>query len=182
MTIDSGQAGAMLAEVEAIVARVKQSQIYRLAGIMLVLWGVVVIAGNLISALAPRWSSWAWVVVDLIGVAATFVTLSRSASGAARFPMRFLAAFALFFAFGLAWSEAIGRFGPRQLDAFWPTLFLFGYALAGLWFGAAFCALGIGLAALILAGYFWSGDWFTLYLALVNGGGLILCGALMRRA
>jgi hypothetical protein len=99
-----------------------------------------------------------------------------------RLPWRFLAAFALFVAFGLLWSVGFGRFGPRELDAFWPTLFLFGYALAGLWFGAAFAALGLGLSALVLAGYLWSGEWFNLWLAAVNGGGFILCGLWMRRA
>jgi hypothetical protein len=28
----------------------------------------------------------------------------------------------------------------------------------------------------------WSGEFFTLWLAVFNGGGLILCGLLMRRA
>jgi hypothetical protein len=68
------------------------------------------------------------------------------------------------------------------MDAFWPTLFMLGYTLAGLWFGLAFTALGLVLTALILAGYFWSGEWFSLWLAIFNGGGLILCGVLMRRA
>ena len=66
--------------------------------------------------------------------------------------------------------------------AFWPTLFLFGYALAGLWFGAAFSAIGVGLTALILAGYACSGAAFPLWAAAVSGGGFILCGLWMRRA
>ena len=66
--------------------------------------------------------------------------------------------------------------------AFWPTLLLFGYALAGLWFGAAFSAIGLGLTALILMRYVWAGTGFALWLALVTGGGFILCGLWMRRA
>ena len=104
------------------------------------------------------------------------------AASSRRLPWRFLAAFALFVAFGLLWSVGFGRFGPRELDAFWPTLVLFGYALAGLWFGAAFAALGLTLSALVLAGYLWSGEGFNLWLAAVNGGGFILCGLWMRRA
>jgi len=38
------------------------------------------------------------------------------------------------------------------------------------------------LTGLILAGYFWSGEWFNLWLAIVNGGGFVLCGLWMRRA
>ena len=94
----------------------------------------------------------------------------------------FLLAFALFYAFGWIWSHLIGRFGPREEMAFWPTLFMFGYALAGLWFGAAFSAIGLGLAALIVAGYFWAGDAFNLWQAAVTGVGFIACGLWMRRA
>ena len=88
----------------------------------------------------------------------------------------------MFVASACLWSVGFGRFGPRELDAFWPTLFLFGYALAGSWFGVAFAALGLGLSALVLVGYLWSGEWFDLWLAVVNGGGFILCGLWMRRA
>ena len=42
--------------------------------------------------------------------------------------------------------------------------------------------LGLGLTALILAGYVWAGAAFPLWLAAVSGGGFILCGLWMRRA
>jgi hypothetical protein len=181
MTIKPSEASAMLADVDAIIAKVKRSRIYCRTGDIMIVWGLIVIAGNLLCSLAPRWSAWIWIVVDGLGLVATFFMLQRGAPRQGRFPLRFLAAFVLFCAFGSIWSGLIGRFGPRELDAFWPTLFLFGYALAGIWFGAALSALGLGLSALILAGYLWSGEWFTLWLAVFNGGGLILCGALMRR-
>ena len=96
--------------------------------------------------------------------------------------MRTLAAFLLFYAFGWIWANLIGDFSPRQQMAFWPTLFLFGYAVAGLWFGPAFTAIGLGLTALIVATYFWSGAAFPLCIAVVTGGGFVLCGLWMRRA
>ena len=66
--------------------------------------------------------------------------------------------------------------------AFWPTLFLFGYSLAGLWFGASFTAIGLGLAALVVAGYFWTGEAFNPWMAAVTGFGFIACGFWMRRS
>ena len=42
--------------------------------------------------------------------------------------------------------------------------------------------IGLGLTALVLAGYVWSGAAFPLWLAAVSGGGFILCGLWMRRA
>ena len=79
------------------------------------------------------------------------------------------------------WGVIIAHFEPRQLAAFWPTYFLLFYALAGLWFGIAFTLIGVGLSALVVMGFLWAGDGFPLYLAFVNGGGLILCGYWMRR-
>lgn len=183
MTITPNEAGAMLADVDAIVARVKRSRIYRRTGEITILWGAIIVFGQLFAIAAPPWSLWGWRVADALGVAATLLLMAwgRPSAGM-RPPLRLLGAFALFFVFGFVWSDVIGQFGPRELDVFWPTLFLFGYALAGLWFGAAFAALGLGLSALIVAGYFWSGEWFNLWLAVVNGGGFILCGLWMRRA
>ena len=182
MTMDAKEAGAILAEVDLIVARVRQSRLYRMTGSLLVLWGAIVVAADLVGFAAPRWSMLAWVVANALGALASFLMLRRAADPPAGIPWRFLAAFALFVAFGLLWSVGFGHFGPRELNAFWPTLYLFGYALAGLWFGAAFAALGLGLSALVLAGYLWSGEWLNLWLAAVNGGGFILCGLWMRRA
>jgi len=182
MTISSHEAGAMLAEVDAIVAKVKRSRIYRRTGDITILWGAIILLGHLGEAVAPRWALGAWHLDDALGVAGTVILMLRGRPSAGmQLPLRLLGGFALFFAFGFVWSELIGGFGPRELSVFWPTLFLFGYALAGLWFGAAFSALGLGVTALILAGYFWAGPWFYLWLAIVNGGGFILCGLWMRR-
>jgi len=182
MSMDAEQAGAILAEVDAVVARVKQSRVYRLTGALLILWGGVVMVADLVGFAWPHASIAAWIVANAFGALATFVMLRADRGIPGALPTRFLAAFAVFVAFGLMWSVGFGRFGPRELNAFWPTLFLFGYALAGLWFGAAFAALGLTLSALVVAGYWWSGEWFNLWLAAVNGGGFILCGLWMRRA
>lgn len=182
MTIRSDEAATMLADVDSVVAKVKQSRIYRNAALIIILWGVVNIVRDVLVAAAPAWFGPRWFLIDLVGVAGTIAILSRGAVGGARFPLRMLAAFLLFYAFGWIWADVLGDFAPRQQMAFWPTLFLFGYALAGLWFGAAFSAIGLGLTGLVLAGYVWSGEAFSLWLAAVTGGGFVLCGLWMRRA
>ena len=182
MTIRSDDAAAMLADVESVVSRVKQSRIYRNAALVIILWGLVDLIRDVLIAVAPRWFGPWWFLVDLFGVVGTIVLLRRGSGLVARFPLRVLAAFALFYGFGWIWSNIFGHFGHREQMAFWPTLFLFGFALAGLGFGVAFSAVGLGLAALIVAGYLWSGDAFALWQALVTGVGFILCGLWMRRA
>ena len=68
------------------------------------------------------------------------------------------------------------------MDAFWPIYFMMVYTIAGLWFGYAFVAIGVGITALPLIGYFFAGDWFNLWMAVVDGGGLMLGGLWMRRS
>jgi hypothetical protein len=181
MTIRCDEAAATLADIENVVAKVKQLRIYRTAALVIILWGFVDLARDLLIAVSPEWFGPRWFLVDLLGVAGTLALL-RYRSPAGRFPLRILAAFALFYAFGWIWSRLIGHFGGREEMAFWPTLFLFGYSLAGLWFGAAFTAIGLGLAALVVAGYVWTGEAFNLWMAAVTGFGFIACGLWMRRS
>jgi hypothetical protein len=181
MTISAEDAGAMLAEIDLIKRRVQQSSIYRASSMIVMGWGAIVFVGNLAAIAAGRWTGAVWIALDVLGALGTIIVLSRSRKSE-RLRANFLAAFALFVGFGLVWSLIIGQFGARELDVFWPTLFLFGYALAGLMFGGAFTAIGVGLSALIVAGYLSiDGVAFNVFLAIVNGGGLILCGLWMRR-
>jgi hypothetical protein len=92
-----------------------------------------------------------------------------------------LVAFLLFIVFGIFVSVWLGHFTPRQLGAFWPIYFMMVYTIAGLWVGYAFVAIGLGIAALTLIGYFFLGSAFDLWMAFVDGGGLVLGGLWMRR-
>lgn len=179
--VDARQAAAALSEVEAIVRRVRQSRIYDLASLMLIQWGGLILAGYLASYLWPRSEGWLWVGVNCVGVAGTFAlgTWARRRSGV-RFDARIPLALLLFFAFGY-FTCTLGHFGPRELGAFWPMYFMLVYTIAGLWFGRAFVVIGVGIIALTLIGYFYVGAWFDLWMAFVNGGGLILGGLWMRR-
>jgi hypothetical protein len=179
MTISPDQASAMLADVDGVVRRVKQSRIYRRSGDIFIVWGVLQIARHALFVAFPAIAAVGWFAVELVGVALTLLLL-RGVGG--RFPLRVLATFALFYGFGWLWADVIGELGSRQSAAFWPTLFEFGYAVAGLWFGAAFLVIGLSAAALTAAAFLWAGDGYWLALSIVNGGALILAGLWMRRA
>ena len=182
MTISREEAEATLADVESVVARVKQSRMYRRAGDIFLLWGLLHFVRQSLFIFAPHFASVGWFSVDIVGVLLTIVLLRDQFGGVGRFPFRLLAPFALFYGFGWIWSNVIGDFGGRQLAAFWPTLFQFGYSVAGLWFGPAFLVIGLGAAALTVADYLWAGSWYFPLLALINGGALIAAGLWMRRA
>jgi hypothetical protein len=181
--IDSKQATEALSEIDEIVRRVRQSRIYNLASLMLIMWGVLVFAGYIATWLSPRSGGISWAAIYLIGIAGSFV-ISRydhAREGVRTFDLRMLTAFALFVAFGIFCSW-LGHFTPRQLGTFWPIYFMLLYSIAGLWAGYAFVAIGLGITALTLIGYFFAGDWFDLWMAFVDGGGLMLGGLWMRRS
>jgi len=182
--IDSKEASAALADIDDIVQRVKQSQLYELASLAAVWWGVLVFAGNLVTWLWPFYAGYAWPAVDVLGVgglvAMRVFNPPQQPQGVA-VSIRMILMFVLFFAFGYICTDVIGHFGPRELGAFWPIYFMLFYTLAGLWFGYAFVAIGLGIIALTLIGFFTIGEAFPLWMAFVNGGGLIVGGLWMRR-
>lgn len=183
MTIDSRQAAEALSEIDEIARRVRQSTIYDITSQMLVMWGALVFAGNIASFLWPRSAGYIWIGVDAVGIAGSFAI---SAYGYPRtkirtFDMRTLIALLLILAFGIfcCW---LGRFTPRQMGTFWPVYFMLFYTLAGLWIGYAYVVIGLAITVLTLIGYFFVGAWFEPWMAVVNGGGLILGGLWMRRS
>jgi hypothetical protein len=182
MSMSKGEADAQLAAIDDVVGRVKQSRIYRVAGEIAMMWGGMQFLQYAYFDFAPAAYARGWLLVDALGVALTLFLLRRAGASRATGWARALAAFALFYGFGFVWSGALGHFDGREQSVFWHTLFLFGYCLAGLWFGVGFLAIGISLSALILAVYLFAGPTFWLLIALVSGFGYILCGYWMWRA
>jgi hypothetical protein len=182
--IDPKEAASALSDIASIVHRVRQSTIYNLASLMLIMWGALVFAGNIASYLWPREACYIWIAVNAAGFAGSLAigAVESRRTSVRRFDLRMVAAFVLFFVFGILWSIALGHFTPRQLGVFWPTYFMMVYTIVGLWVGPAFVAIGLSITALTLIGYFFSGDSFDLWMAVVNGGGLILGGLWMRRS
>ena len=183
-SIDSKDAASALNEINEIAGRVRQSRIYNLASLMLIMWGALVFAGHLVAHVLSQNALLIWLAVTVLGTAGSFAisASTRARTGVRTFDPRFLAAFLLFLGFGYLWTLGMGHFTARQMDTFWPLYFMLVYTIVGLWVGAAFVAIGLGITALTLIGYFFIGDWFHLWMAFVNGGGLILGGLWMRRS
>jgi hypothetical protein len=181
--IDSKEASAALSDINAMVQRVRQSHIYDRASLIAIACGVLVFAGNLANYIAPGYGGVIWITVNLLNVVvvAAMSIVGYPTTGLRTFDFRVLTAFAFFFAFGILATRVLGHFGSRELGVFWPTYFMLFYCLAGLWFGWAFIAIGLSITVLTLIGYFLiTGLAFLLWMAVVNGGGLIVSGLWMR--
>ena len=184
--IDFGakEAAQALSDIQDIVRRVRQSRVYDVASQIMIAAGVFVLVGNLANFAAPSRAAIIWIAVNVLtgASAAALSTMGARTPGVQRFDLRVLAAFLLFYAFGILCSVVLGHFGPRELGAFWTIYFMLFYSMAGLWFGRAFVAIGLAITVLTLIGYFFvEGATFLLWMAAVNGGGLILSGLWMRR-
>jgi hypothetical protein len=182
--IDPKEAASALSEIKDIAQRVRQSTIYNLASLMMIMWGALTSAGYLVTYLWPHHAGYAWIAVDAAGLLGSFVlsSLGYSKTRLRSFDVRALLAFLLFAAFGMFASLWLGHFNGRQLSVFWPIYFMLAYTIVGLWVGNAFVAIGLSITVLTLIGYFYVGPWFDLWMAFVNGGGLILGGLWMRRS
>jgi len=181
--IDSSEAKAALDDIKDMVARVRQSRIYDRASLIAIACGMLVVAGNVANFIVPRYGGGIWITVNVMNVVVVAVIsmFDCPKTGVRSFDVRVFAAFVLFFAFGLLTTSVLGHFGGRELGAFWPIYFMLFYCLAGLWFGWAFLAIGLSIVVLTLIGYFFvGGASFLLWMAAVNGGGLILSGLWMR--
>jgi hypothetical protein len=183
VSFSRAEADTELAAIEDVVRRVRQSAIYRVAGDIAMMWGGLQFLQFAVQSALPVWTrGWSWFFVDGLGVALTLAMLRRAGPANPARLGRALAVFALFYGFGALWSYGLFHSGAREMAVFWRTLFLFGYCVAGLWFGYGFLAIGAGLTVLIFAVYVFAGAAFWPLIALVTGCGYIVCGLWMRRA
>ena len=183
--INPKEAALALEEIEEIVQRVRQSRTYDIASRIMIMWGVLVFAGNLANYIWPRYGGVIWIAVNVTGAVGTFANsaFNHRQTGVLRFDFRIAAAYLLFFAFGIFCSSVLGHYTPRQMGTFWPVYFMLFYILAGLWIGRALAAIGLIITVLTLIGYlFVEGAPFLLWMAVVNGVGLVVGGVWMRRS
>jgi hypothetical protein len=182
--IDSKQASDALADIDDTVRRVRQSLIYQVSSLAMLMWGVLAFAGNIAGWLWPRYGLYFWIGVYALSIAG-FVAIGayqRSRNRIRVFDGRYFLTFLLIAAFGI-FCCYFGQFTPRQQTAFWPVYIMLFYMMAGVWFGYAFLVIGASIIALTLVGYVYiPGLPFLLWMAVVNGGGLFIGGLWMRRS
>lgn len=183
MAIDRNDASSMLQDIAGIERRTREAITYGSASTIMVVWGVLVFAGYLINWLTPRVATPTWLTIMVAGVGATFWIrfINRRARGAIQ-DHRISYAQIILIGFGFVWTIVMGRYDDdRIMGTFWPTLFMFGYTVMGLWLGRFFTIVGIAVTAAILVGFLWLGSWFHLWMACVMGGAFIGGGLWMRR-
>jgi hypothetical protein len=182
MTLKPDDAAASLSEIAAVEQRTRQTLAYARSSTAFILWGTLVAIGYAFGHFFPHWARIAWLVWFAIGFASCAVLVMRRPRRATtgRLDLRLLYAQLVLYAYGWVFVALLAP-TPRQLGVFWPNVFMLGIVIAGLWLGRFFVVCGLSVTALSALGFFWAGDLFELWMAAVNGGGLIACGLALRR-
>ena len=182
MTLDRDEAAASLSDIARVERRTREAVVYARSSTILILWGVLCVLGYVFQYFRPYEARPAWIAVAVAGFVGTFISGHwRRSQHRSTIAQPLLYAQLALVGYGLVLLVLLWPVAPRQLSAFWPTLIMLGFVLSGLWLGRFFILCGLAVTALTVAGYFWSGEWFPLWMAAVNGGGLLLGGLWLRR-
>ncbi|MBV8168108.1 MAG: hypothetical protein JO021_15030 [Alphaproteobacteria bacterium] len=184
MTLNPDDAAASLDEIASVEQRTRQTLVYGRSSVFFILWGVLLVIGYCLGFAFPTLARTAWFVIFAVGFAACGVLGYRRPStpaARARWDRPLLFGQLVLYAYGWMF-QLIVDMTPRQQGAFWPNLFMLGFALAGLWLGRFYLLLGLSVNALTVVGYRYTDEWFQLWMAAVGGGGMILGGLWLRRS
>lgn len=168
-------AAAALAQVDAARRRGAEMRGYAGAGRHLIAWGLVWLVGNLSVQFVPQAAWWIWIA------AIAAVVPFQIVAGGKRSDWRVLATVATGLGFYGAASALLGV--PQWLQSAFGSLIVAAiYVGLGIWTGARFAWIGLGLAAIILVARFAAPEWLPLAIGLGAGGVLIVSGLWLHRA
>lgn len=180
MSLSRDEAAERLKEVETTSAASARLFGYSAAAPYFVLWGLVWAGGYAFGALQPELRNVGWMVgigVGTLGSALLGYRWSSRGSAALGQSVALSVVIAVFFVL----VGTMVQLKARQVDAFVPLVFSAAYVIAGIWAGARYVVCGLVVAAATVAGYYFAGDAFGLWMAAVGGGTLLLTGLWMTR-
>jgi hypothetical protein len=156
---------------------------YRVASPHLILWGVIWALGYGANYFFPS-QVLIWPALILIGIGgSSWLGWRAGRSNASPADWRYAATALAVFLFVAAVFAVLPPRTEAQVSAFFPIFVAFSYAVMGIWTGGLrLVVTAASIAALTLGGFFWLPHLFTLWMAVVGGGALILGGIWFQRA
>lgn len=183
MSLTPNEAAEALRDIETTSRRSGQAFGYRHSGPYFITWGLIWVAGYASSDLAPRYSGYVWIAAIVAGaIATTLLSARHPKTGSTKNSMQAFGIVAIAFLFITATYAIMWPVNGAQQAAYPALLAAAAYTAVGLWAGARWVIAGVGVAALTLGGFFLLHEHYSLYMAAVGGGGLILAGLWMRSA
>jgi hypothetical protein len=182
MSISREEAALALSEIDQTTARSRDMKSYRIAGPILMVWGVIWAVGYCAMGVLPlRQWGWIWLVLDVLGIALQLIMQRRygGATGRSWKPAAATLAIIGFVAVTQYFFHASSP-GPYLI---YPGLVCgLVYMLLGLWRMPRLAWIGMAMFAASLAGIYLIHQGLTYWMAAVGGIGLFLGGLWLRKA
>ena len=189
MVVSKEDAVQALAEIGAARERTEQLRGYRNFGPHAMIWGSVWMLANTLIGLQGSDASLIWLVLNLLGAAASMTVGARARSAMATAQRRrafqnwrWIATSVLVVLFFTATFAVLPPTSGAQISAFIALFFAAAYTLLGVWNGWKILALGLVMAGLVLVGYFSGTVHYQLLSQALAGAAMVLGGWWMRRA
>lgn len=184
MSVNPSEAAASLDAIASVEERTRERLGYEHNSATIIFWGILFAAGYLLTCFEPRLADTGWLFISIVNLAGTFIIQRRrSDPPQVRRLGQFLSYATLaVWIYGNILVMLLWPMSARQLSAFWPTLGMLAFVLAGLFFGRFYIYCAAFVTATTVAGYFWTGEWYPLWRAFMYGCVLVAAGLWLRRA
>jgi hypothetical protein len=182
MSLTPNEAADALRDIESAGRRSGQAFGYRYSGRHFMLWGAVWMVGYAGNDLLPRLAGPLWLAALVAGAVGSALLSRSGPKGTRKSAWQSVGLVAIIALFITATYAVMWPVSTAQQAAFVPLLAAAAYSAVGLWTGARWIVAGVALAVLTLGGFFLIHSHYSLYMAAVGGGGLILAGLWMRSA
>jgi hypothetical protein len=188
MNISKDDAAKALSEIATTQGRSYTLTGYRIAGPILIVWGVIwILCYAAMGVLHPSQWNYVWIPADLSGIVATLM-LSRAGKaqdGAKSGTKTGWRVFGYVVLVGVFCSAIFSMFRPSDPHVYmaFPGLATgMIYAAIGIWRMTRYIWVGAIVIAASLIGFFYFPSILAFWMAVTGGGGLIVTGLLFRRA
>ena len=182
MSISREEAASALSQIDLTTERSREMKGYRIAGPILMAWGVIWAVGYCGMGVLPlRQWAWMWLGLDVLGIVLALI-IRRRYGGATSRAWRHAAATGAIIAF-MAVTQHLFRASSPGPDLIYPGLVCgFAYVMIGLWRLHRLAWIGLAMFAASLAGLYLLPHGLTYWMAAVGGIGLFLGGLWLRKA
>lgn len=183
MSMTAKEAARALDDIEGTAAKTRILSGYNYGAPWLILWGLVWLIANTLTALYPRYGQMIWPICSVAGaVASILLALRPSPNGKPRAVWRNLVSMSAVFAFFYGTFFILHPHSGAQVNAVISLFVGTAYALRGLWQGWRIFVLGLALMVLTMTGYLYFPEYYSLWMGVLGGGALILGGLWLKTA
>jgi hypothetical protein len=184
-SISTEEAAEALNNIALVQRRASILRGYERGAPHVIVWGLIWVVGYGLSDLVPSMAGPTWWVLNVVGVAGSFLLGRAAVAGApmagAAYGRRFAAVSAAMLAFILATYYVMQPHDAVQFGAFPALLVATIYTVFGIWRGLRWAASGVVLGVCTVAGLALFKEHFMLWMAAVGGGTLLVTGFWLRR-